>query len=171
MDKNEKRIWQYLDGELSTKQSKALEQRLASDAVFMTQYEAINELHSQLKKAPMESAPRDMMQLIMDDVAKEKIYIARQTSFIDLKYILGIFGGLNFLLLAYQLMNGSGGMVNGSSLAEYIGKYSSPLQGFATRMPEVPSNLVPYGLALGLMLVLFWADQLANKVRPSKRRI
>lgn len=171
MDKNEKRIWQYLDGELSTKHSRALKQRLSSDTVFMTQYEAINELHSQLKKAPMESAPRDMMQLIMDDVAKEKIYIAKQTSFIDLKYILGIFGGLNFLLLAYQLMNGSGEMVSRFSLGEYLGKYRSPLQGFTTTMPEIPSNLAPYGLALGLMLVLFWADQLANKVRPRKRRV
>lgn len=165
MDNKEKQIWQYLDGELAHKRRMEVEQKIATDPSFRASFDATNKMHSNLSTLPLESAPDDMMQHIMSSIADEKIFVAKQTSFSGLKYILGAFGGLNALLFAYLIFEGNISLTpsSSSSNTDYLGKMTAPFEGLQFSVSDVPSNLLPYGLALGLMLGLYWADQIGNK--------
>jgi len=167
----EKQIWQYLDGELTPQKKLEVEQRIANDPSLKETYVTAAKLHAELGQMKMESAPVTMMDAIMSSIAKEKVYVAKETSFSGLKYILGVFGGLNLLLFAYLSGSGSFTSSSSSSWTKFLGDFTLPTESFQFSIPEVPSNLLPYGLALGLMVLLFWADHFGNKLRLSKYKV
>lgn len=171
MDNKEKRIWQYLDGELTPKHRLEVKQKVSADPNYKAAFETAHKLHSGLRQTALAVAPDEMMQHIMSSVQNEKIYVAKQTSFSGLKYVLGGFAGLNALLFAYLVTSGNLSLSASGSSVDYLSKLAAPLEGFQLPATELPSSFIAYGLALGLMVVLFWADQLGNKMKPSRRKV
>jgi len=171
MQRDEKLIWDYLDGSLNDKQSANFKLRLESDSDLMNHYKQQLKLHNSLKELEISAAPDFLLSNVMVGIKNEAILQPKTTNFTGIKYILLIFVALTTSLLGLGIMTPSQVEAN-QSFGEKLNGVLEPLS-FLDSVSSIGlpnQTILMCGIATGLLLVMFWADEMFNKIRVVKRR-
>jgi len=168
MGNEEKLIWEYLDGTLSQLQKSTFEQRLTTDPTFLALYNQQKKVHEGLQTMQADEAPEHILSNVMVSLRNVSIYQPKTTKFSAIKYFSYFFVALNILLIGWGLTTSpSGG--SSSLFGEKLDFIPEAFAGFNVPvLPTIDAQFLLYGVALGLLVVLFWGDFIMNRVRMAR---
>lgn len=166
----EKIIWEYLDGDLSPQEKAKLDYRLQTDSAFLTLYNHKKKVHEGLQSLDIEKAPEHILSNVMVSLKNESIYLPKTTKFTAFKYFSLFFIALNVILIAWGLF--SSPATNSNFLVDKFNFLKEPLIDMdkVMALPFISPQFLLYGVAVGLLVMLFWGDFIIHRNRVVRSR-
>ncbi len=171
MERDEKLIWEYLDGQLSSAQGKKVEKRLLADASFKKLYDKHAQLHSSLQHLELVAAPDHILSNVMVSIKQETIQVSKPATFGKVKLLAAAGLLLSLLLVIIGLsftergaeksifQNHLDGLMPALDYSEFFSGINLPNQ-----------SILFYGSAVAFLLIFYWAEELLSRLRYMKTK-
>ncbi len=171
MESIEKLTWQYIDGTITSSDKLKLENRLAADPICKQTYDDIVDLNKRLKTIEVEKAPAIIMSGVMDSIKDYKKPVVIKHDFKGFTYIVS--GMTMISILCFIVI-----YFDSNPIAAPRINYNLDLSGITlletVSMPQVHEYMtfIPsyYSIIISCLLIMFWMDQLLNKVKVVQSR-
>lgn len=158
-DHNIKRVWAYLDGELTAKAKQTFEQELKDNRALSQSFETQKALHQSLYNLELEKAPDTLADAVMTQIAPQSLSI-KATSFKNIKYLGLGFVILNLTLLVVAIGDIQNGIKVGHTLKQYT-TISDHISEITSLLSSVEWSLSHnFILGAALLMMMYFVDQI-----------
>jgi hypothetical protein len=167
----EARLWDYIDGNLSTPERSAIDKLIAEQAEWRSQYEELLQVHQLLRSSELEQPSMRFTRDVMDEIARYQIAPAAR-NYINNKIVWGI--GVFFITMILGLVVYGLGQINWSEAADSkstLGVDFDKLNYGKMFSNDFVNVFLMLNVVLGLMLLDRYLTSRKKKAMQQARRI